>query len=53
VQKAIRNLRSLTNFDRLYVGGGNAKKIDFELDPDVRIVSNDAGIKGGIVLWRD
>jgi polyphosphate glucokinase len=53
VQKAIRTLRTLTNFDRLYIGGGNAKKIDFELDPDVRIVSNDAGIKGGIALWQD
>ena len=53
VQKAIRNLRTLTSFDRLYIGGGNAKKIDFELDPDVRIVSNDAGIKGGVALWQD
>ena len=53
VRKAIGTLRSLTNFDRLYIGGGNAKKIDFELDPDVRIVSNDAGIKGGVALWRD
>jgi polyphosphate glucokinase len=53
VKKAIRNLRTLTSFDHLYIGGGNAKKIDFELDPDVTIVSNDAGIKGGVVLWRD
>jgi polyphosphate glucokinase len=53
VQKAIRTLRALTNFDRLYIGGGNARKIDFELDPDVRIVSNDAGIKGGVALWQD
>jgi polyphosphate glucokinase len=52
-QKAIRTLRALTNFDRLYIGGGNARKIDFELDPDVRIVSNDAGIKGGVALWQD
>src|SRR5581483_2981900 len=35
LQRAIRSLRSLTNFDRLYIGGGNAKKIDFKLDPDV------------------
>jgi polyphosphate glucokinase len=53
VKKAIRTLRTLTAFDHLYIGGGNAKKIDFELDPDVTIVSNDAGIKGGVVLWRD
>lgn len=53
VKKAIRNLRSLTHFDRLYIGGGNARRIDFELDPDVTIVSNEAGIKGGIALWQD
>ena len=53
VKKAIRTLRTLTSFDHLYIGGGNAKKIEFELDPDVTIVSNDAGIRGGVVLWRD
>jgi polyphosphate glucokinase len=53
VKRAIRTLRTLTSFDHLYIGGGNAKKIDFELDPDVTIVSNEAGIKGGVVLWRD
>ena len=53
VRKAIRSLRALTSFDHLYIGGGNAKKIDFELDPDVTVVSNDAGIRGGIALWQD
>jgi polyphosphate glucokinase len=53
VRKAIRSLRALTSFDHLYIGGGNAKKIDFELDPDVTVVSNEAGIKGGIALWQD
>lgn len=53
VRKAVSALRKLTNFDHLYIGGGNAKKIDFELDPDVTVVSNDAGLKGGIALWHD
>jgi len=52
VKKAIGNLRRLTNFDHLYVGGGNSKKIDFTLDPDVTVVSNEAGMKGGVALWR-
>ncbi len=52
VRRAIANLRVLTNFDHLYIGGGNAKKIDFALDPDVTIVSNEAGIRGGVALWR-
>ena len=52
VKQAIENLRALTSFDRLYLGGGNAKKIDFVPDPDVTIVGNEAGIEGGIGLWR-
>lgn len=53
VAKAIANMRHLTNFDRLYIGGGNARKIDFKVDADVTLVSNIAGLKGGIALWRD
>src|SRR5262245_43806011 len=34
VKKAIASLRRLTYFDHLYIGGGNAKKIEFALDPD-------------------
>ena len=52
MQRAIKVLRALTTFDRLYLGGGNAKKINFELDPDVEVVSNDFGMRGGIWLWR-
>ena len=52
VRFAIKTLRILTNFDRLYIGGGNADKINFELEPDVRIISNDCGVRGGAWLWR-
>lgn len=51
VGRAIEALRSLTNFDRLYIGGGNAKRINFDLGPDVRTVPNEYGIKGGARLW--
>ena len=53
VRKAIENLRALTHFDHLYIGGGNATKIDFELPADVTIVENRAGLCGGAFLWRD
>jgi len=52
VKKAINLLRRLTNFDRLYIGGGNSRLIDFTLPPDVEIISNDHGMRGGIWLWR-
>lgn len=51
VRKAIGIVRSLVNFDRLYLGGGNARQLDIELPRDVRIVSNLAGITGGARLW--
>jgi polyphosphate glucokinase len=50
---AIDDLRQTFNFDHLYIGGGNAKFITLKLPPDVQIVSNEAGLLGGIVLWRD
>ena len=52
VGKALANMRTLTRFDHLYVGGGNAKKITFKLDPDITLVSNEAGLHGGVALWR-
>jgi polyphosphate glucokinase len=53
VNRAIKTLRVLTHFDRLYIGGGNAKRIAFELEPDVQIISNECGVKGGAWLWRE
>ena len=52
VKRAIQYLRTLTNFDKLYIGGGNATRIDLKLDPDVKTVSNDAGVRGGAWLWH-
>ena len=52
VQKAIKTLRALTMFDRLYIGGGNASEIVFPLGDDMEIIDNTNGIKGGAWLWR-
>ena len=52
VEKAIENIRVLTSFDRLYIGGGNAKEITFALQADIEIVNNQNGLKGGAWLWR-
>ena len=51
VRKAIRSLQELFHYDALYIGGGNAEKIEIELPPRVRTVSNVAGLLGGIALW--
>jgi len=50
--KAIANLRVLVNFDRLHIGGGNARHVTLKLADDIAIVSNRAGLLGGIKLWQ-
>ena len=51
VEKAIDAFRTLLHFDTLYIGGGNARKLSIRLPQDVKIVSNDLGLIGGIGLW--
>jgi hypothetical protein len=55
VETAIADMRRLTNFDHLYVGGGNAKRLTvrFEPSPDITLVDNQAGIGGGAHAWHD
>jgi polyphosphate glucokinase len=55
VREAITNLDSLFFFDHLYIGGGNARRINRDALGDVleriTVVDNTAGIFGGIKLW--
>jgi polyphosphate glucokinase len=53
VAKAIEQLDSLFNFDHLYIGGGNAVKIDFGLPDHVTRVPNEDGLLGGVMLWKE
>src|SRR5947208_1215493 len=52
VERIIGILRTVVNFDHLYIGGGNSKAVKFELPADVSLVSNMDGLLGGIALWR-
>ncbi|MEW6730112.1 MAG: ROK family protein [Acidobacteriota bacterium] len=52
VRRMIKLLDKIINYRTLYLGGGNAKKIEGDLPPNVRIASNEAGLLGGIALWR-
>jgi polyphosphate glucokinase len=53
VHHVIESIRLLTFYDRCFVGGGNASRLDpGELPSGVTIVSNEAGIIGGIMLWE-
>ncbi|WP_434113178.1 ROK family protein [Paraburkholderia caffeinilytica] len=52
VEKIIGILDSLVNYDKLWIGGGNAARLTFKLPANVATVSNDAGIEGGARLWH-
>jgi polyphosphate glucokinase len=53
LQEAIAQTLATFNWDHLYLGGGNTKKIDFEPGPNVKIVPNETGLLGGVALWRE
>ncbi len=51
VARAVRTLDVLLRFDRLYLGGGNSRRVTVALGPNVELVDNLAGILGGARLW--
>jgi polyphosphate glucokinase len=53
LREAIDELAKTFNYDRLYIGGGNTKYINFKLPAGVKVVSNEEGLLGGIKLWQE
>jgi len=55
VRRAVEGLRPVFHWDRLYLGGGNARRIRpatlDALGDDVVVVPNSAGIVGGVRAW--
>jgi polyphosphate glucokinase len=52
IKKVFSILKTVFNYDHLYIGGGNAADISFKLDDNMTIVNNKDGIKGGAKLWK-
>ena len=53
VAMAIEQTLHTFNWDHLYIGGGNTKKLKLGEHPHITIVSNLDGLMGGLALWRD
>lgn len=53
VRKAIAQLEHALNYNALFIGGGNAKKLAGDLPAHTTTVSNACGLLGGIALWRN
>ena len=51
VERLIELLRQLTNFDHLYIGGGNASKLKADLPKDVTRGDNSAALLGAVRMW--
>jgi len=52
VRDLFDQLRNITNYDRLYVGGGNAEFLRGEMPSRVKRIDSAAGILGGYRLWE-
>jgi polyphosphate glucokinase len=52
LKKVLGVLKTVFNYDHLFIGGGNSKKITFPIDDTVTLVSNLDGIKGGAKVWQ-
>lgn len=53
LEQALKYWQNLFNCDRIYIGGGEAKKIAIDLPENVTIIPNISGLLGGIALWKD
>jgi polyphosphate glucokinase len=51
LHKIIEVLETVVMYDTLYIGGGNSRLIDIKLPANVKPVSNEAGITGGVRAW--
>jgi polyphosphate glucokinase len=51
VERLIGLLRRLTNFDHLYIGGGNASQLRIRLPRDVTLGDNSAALVGAVRMW--
>lgn len=52
VRRAIEAFHEMLWFDRIYVGGGNAKRLEpLDVGPRGTIVENAAGLVGGVRIW--
>jgi polyphosphate glucokinase len=51
LERALAQIHPVFNPDRIYLGGGNSKRVTLDLPANIRIAPNVAGLLGGIALW--
>src|SRR6202021_134126 len=53
LKRAVEQTAATFNWDTLYIGGGNAKKVTLKHGDEIKIISNEEGLLGAMALWRD
>ena len=53
MQKILGILQTVFNYDRLYIGGGNASQLTGNFADNVKLATNLDGIHGGVKLWDE
>ncbi|HEX2943150.1 MAG TPA: ROK family protein [Rhodopila sp.] len=51
LRRVLACITTLVGYDALYIGGGGAKNVEIDLPTNAQLVSNGAGITGGVRLW--
>lgn len=52
VKQAFEILQVVFNYDHLYIGGGNANRIDFKLPEHASLIPNEDGMAGAAFVWN-
>ncbi|ATB31302.1 ROK family protein [Melittangium boletus] len=53
VRKVLDQIQPIWNPRKIYVGGGNARLLDFTLPKNTTVTDNVAGLLGGFALWKN
>ncbi len=51
VEEVLAQLQAIWNFDRLYLGGGNLRHLQFKLPANTETFTPEQGLRGGVCLW--
>lgn len=50
---AVEQTAQTFNWDTLFIGGGNSKKVTLQFASNIRLISNEDGLLGAVKLWED
>jgi polyphosphate glucokinase len=52
MERVLEIIKTVFNYDTLYISGGNAELINFKLEDNIHIKTNKDGFLGAVNLWK-